>query len=242
MKIALAQTRPLAGDIEHNLKSHLEFVDAAITYNAQLIIFPELSLTAYEPTHAEALAMDHSDYRLKNLQQKSDQGKIIIGAGLPLRNPDGVNISLLLFHPNAPVKIYSKKYLHADEAPFFLPGRDHNEINVGGVKISLAICYEISVDEHREHIRQNGTDIYLASVAKSKSGIHTALATLSETSQQLSCYSLLCNSIGLQDGVECAGRTSVWDDNGKLIEQLDDSHTGLIIFDTVTKATEVFYC
>ena len=49
MKICVAQTRPLKGDIKGNIENHKKLIASAVSHQADLIIFPELSLTGYEP-------------------------------------------------------------------------------------------------------------------------------------------------------------------------------------------------
>jgi hypothetical protein len=57
MKIAVAQTRAVIGDIGANVASHLELIELAVACGgAQFIAFPELSLTGYEPRLAKELA------------------------------------------------------------------------------------------------------------------------------------------------------------------------------------------
>lgn len=56
MKICVAQTRPVKGNIEQNIISHKELLSIAIEHNAAMIIFPELSITGYEPNLAAGLA------------------------------------------------------------------------------------------------------------------------------------------------------------------------------------------
>lgn len=46
-RIALAQIAPVLGDRQRNLKLHLEWIERARTAGADLIVFPELSLTGY---------------------------------------------------------------------------------------------------------------------------------------------------------------------------------------------------
>ncbi len=61
MKICVAQTRPIIGDIQRNIERHKNFIALAGSYGADTVIFPELSLTGYEPTLAEALATQPAD-------------------------------------------------------------------------------------------------------------------------------------------------------------------------------------
>ena len=46
---------------------------------------------------------------------------------------------------------------------------------------------------------------------------------------------LMSNSIGPADNGVCAGKTSVWNNQGQLIGQLDDTNEGILIFDTETQ-------
>ena len=47
MKVAVAQITSVLGDIEKNIEKHIEYCDRAISKKADLIVFPELSLTGY---------------------------------------------------------------------------------------------------------------------------------------------------------------------------------------------------
>lgn len=53
MKLCSAQIQPIKGDIDRNIQKHIFFINSAIENGADLIFFPELSLTGYEPTLAK---------------------------------------------------------------------------------------------------------------------------------------------------------------------------------------------
>ncbi len=69
MKIAAAQVRSLPGEIVRNVHRHCEVVQSAAVHGVNLIMFPELSLTGYEPSLASRLAIDESDACLQPLQE-----------------------------------------------------------------------------------------------------------------------------------------------------------------------------
>lgn len=46
---------------------------------------------------------------------------------------------------------------------------------------------------------------------------------------------LMSNYVGSSGGYECAGRSSVWNEKGELMGQLDEKTEGLLLFDTETK-------
>jgi predicted amidohydrolase len=232
MTISVAQTRPTTGDIQTNIQSHKKLVDLAVLNGADIIVFPELSLTGYEPSLANQLAIDPSDMRLNDFQSISDSKQIVIGVGIPTKNNSGVCISMLIFQPDQPRKVYSKKYLHADEEPFFISGDNVPALNLKHTSIALAICYEISVPEHTATACGSGAEIYIASVAKSLQGIEKALERLTHIAADNGMTVLMSNSIGPADDFIGAGKSSVWDNQGSLLGQLDGEREGLLILDT----------
>ncbi len=85
MKICVAQTKPVKGDIQRNIENHKKLIDMAASHGADIIIFPELSLTGYEPTLAKELATTQDDSRFDDFQQISDRRQITIGIGVPTK-------------------------------------------------------------------------------------------------------------------------------------------------------------
>jgi predicted amidohydrolase len=239
MKVCVAQTKPVKGDIQTNLDHHKRFIELAVSKGAELIIFPELSLTGYEPTLAKELAIEINDRRFDELQTICDKKEIVIGAGVPVKNGEAVSIGMLIFQPNKKREVYFKKYLHADELPFFVSGESFKDLSIGENRIGLAICYELSVSQHAEDAIKNGAAIYIASVAKTKKGTEKAIERLSEIAREYNIPVLYSNCVGICDGDEMGGQSSVWNNKGELKDQLNESDEGVLIFDTVTqKAVE----
>lgn len=235
MKIGVAQTRSISGDIEQNIARHTVFVETAVSHHANLLIFPELSLTNYEPTLAQALAVQPDDPRLDTFQTLADAGQIIIGVGMPTQNQPRPCISLVMFRPNQPRTIYSKQYLFPDEEPFFVPGPASTGLMDTDPNIALAICYELSVPQHAADAFKNNAKIYAASVAKTEKGVENAHKRLSAIASQYGMTVFMSNCVGVADGTECAGQSAVWNNKGLLLGQLDDKNEGILLFDTATQ-------
>ena len=233
MKICIAQTKPVSGDVNKNIDNLKKFAALAASHGADMIIFPELSLTGYEPTFAHQLATHKDDKRFQELQDISDSDKITIGAGMPLKAEEGVVIGMIMFQPHQPRQTYFKQHIHPDEEPYFVSGMYQPVLTEN--KIGMAICYEISVPEHAEQAYKHGAKIYIASVAKTAAGVEKAIETLSDTAKKYSMTVVMSNCIGLNDGDECGGRASAWNNNGVLLGQLNDRDEGFIIFDTLTE-------
>jgi len=235
MKICIAQTRPAKGDIRRNIANHVNLVELASTNGADAIVFPELSLTGYEPALAAELAIDPCDDRLDVFQRLANVRQVMIGTGVPTKNDAGICISMIVFQPGEARRAYSKQYLHPDEEEFFIRGKRDTGLIGAGNAIALAICYELSVPAHANDAFRNGARIYIASVAKFLPGITKATERLAEIAGEYSMPALMANCVGEADGQQCAGRTSAWNDRGGLAGQLDDSSEGILIFDTGTQ-------
>jgi len=235
MKICVAQTKPATGEVGKNIDKHVKFAELAVSNGADMIIFPELSLTGYEPTLAHELATNKDDERFDELQALSDSRKIVIGAGTPMKTDRGISIVMIIFQPYQERETYFKQHIHPDEERYFINGLYRPVLS--GNKIGMAICYEISVPAHAEQAHKNGAETYIASVAKTVAGVEKAIESLSETAKRYSMTVLMSNCVGINDGAECGGRSSVWNDKGILLEQLNDKDEGMIIFDTDTQKT-----
>lgn len=240
MTIALAQLRPHVGAIEENIQRHLEFVSQAAARHADFIIFPELSLSGYEPKLADTLALELHDQRLDVFDTVSLTHSITIAVGIPLRVDQGVHISLVIFSPAKSRKVYSKHFLHPDETLYFIPGQNAG-LQIAGSNIALAICYELSVEAHRSAAFASKPDLYITSVAKTRKGVAAAQQVLADTAMRYSTIALMCNSVGKQDGEDCAGTTSAWNQWGDLIGQLDALHEGVLFVESSTAHCEELY-
>ncbi len=234
MRLAVAQVRPIVGQVEANLDRHLALLQLAVGYRVKLMIFPELSLTGYQPARAAELARFPDDPCFAQLQSACNHGNIAAGVGVPLRTNHLPHISTLVFRPHAGPLVYSKKYLHPDEAPFITPGFDPPTLILTAPAVALAICYELSVPQHAQDASTAGADAYVASVAKTAPGIMQASRRLSDIGAEYSMPVLMSNCLGYCDGAECTGCSSAWDRNGRLMAQLDAEHEGIIVFDIAT--------
>ncbi|WP_288423224.1 carbon-nitrogen hydrolase family protein [uncultured Spirosoma sp.] len=235
MKIALAQLKPVKGNIAANIERHERATHLAIAHKADAIFFPELSITGYEPELAASLATTQHDPRFDSFQRISDTSALTIGLGVPTRTISGIQISLLIFQAGQPRQTYSKQQLHPDELPYFVAGNAQLIVNSGNGSIAPAICYESLQKDHAQTAHQLGAGIYVASVAKSQTGVAKAMAHYPRIAAQLAMPVLMSNCVGDCDTFVSAGQSAVWTRNGKLAGQLDDVGEGLLLFDTDTE-------
>lgn len=234
MRICAAQLAAVRGDIATNVSRHISFVELAASQGADLIFFPELSLTGYEPALARDLATDADDARLEVFQAVADARRIIIGVGLPTRSKSGPQIGLIVFRPLERPLTYSKQRLHADEFPWFAGGEEQLVIDAGGHRLAPAICFESLQPEHASAVADLGADTYLACVAKPHRNVETARQHYPSIARRHSMIVLMANCVGPSDDFVGAGRSAVWTEQGRLAAELSSDDEGIVMIDTTT--------
>ncbi len=238
MKLSVAQICSLPGNITSNLAMHVDVVHRAVELGAEVVLFPELSLTGYEPTLAKRLAVRPDDSRFDVLQALSDSHSVVIGAGVPLAVLAGVEIGMLVFQPGVPCQSYSKQMLHVDELPYFVCGNGQTLLRKDGHTLVPAICFESLQPEHADSAANLGANVYLASVAKSATGVAKAYGHYPMIAKRHSMTVIMANCLGPSDNFIGAGRSAVWNLNGQLIAQLDGQREGILVFDTITQEAD----
>lgn len=230
MILASAQTKPTRGDIESNLSDHYRLVELAVQNNAQLIVFPEMSITGYERQEAHKLIFKKEDSRLDHLKKLSAENNIVITAGAPIEIESRLFIGEFIISPDNSVSIYTKQFLHEGEDEFFESSFDNNPIiSIENQKISFAICADIDNPLHPEHARKRETDIYIASIFFSPNGIPSAYSHLKSYAEKHKMNVLMSNFSGESWGSPSAGQSAFWNNKGELIGQMNDSDSGLLL-------------
>lgn len=158
LTVAVAQPFYADLDVEVNVDRHARMIRAA---EAQLIVFPELSLTGYDLT---APSLQADDPRLEPLVSacRAVGGVALVGA--PVRESDGTEaIAAVAVSGDGASVAYRKMWLHGDdELARFTPGTAAAVIDVGGWRVGLAVCYDVGVPEHAEATAAVGMDLYAA--------------------------------------------------------------------------------
>lgn len=232
MILAAAQTKPKRGDIDANLLDHYRLIKLAVQNKAQLIAFPELSITGYERENAQQLAFSKDDLRLNQLKKLAVENNIIIVAGAPVQIDAKLFIGEFIISPDNSVQIYTKQFLHEGEDEFFQSSFDYNPmISIENQKVSFAICADIDNPRHPENACKRETDIYIASIFFSPNGISNAYRDLQSYSQKHQMSVLMSNFSGESWGYPSGGKSAFWNNKGELVAQMNDSDSGLLLIE-----------
>jgi len=144
--LALAQMDCRLADLESNLQTHLELISAAIEQGAQIIVFPELSLTGYHlQARAAEVALSENAAFLEPLRQRSQQIDIL--AGLVVESADHRLYNSALYFSNGRVlhrhdKVYLPTYGQFEEGKHFGRGERLRAFDNAFTRGGILICEE----------------------------------------------------------------------------------------------------
>jgi NAD+ synthase (glutamine-hydrolysing) len=148
VRVALAQINPTVGDIAGNEAKIRELLARARSEGAQLVLFPELSISGYPPE--DLLLKEHflADARAAVERIAGDAQGIVAVVGFPERADDVYNAAAVCAD-GALRAIYRKvnlpNYGVFDEVRYFQRGPGGAIMEVDGVKVGLTVCEDIWV-------------------------------------------------------------------------------------------------
>jgi predicted amidohydrolase len=239
MRVCAAQLRPVPGDVPTNAAKHLELIALAAAHRVDLVFFPELSLTGYEPRLAGSLAIPVSDDLLGVFQECSDSSNLFIGVGMPIAAGVGVRIGMIWFAPGMPRRMYAKQQLHVDEIPDFVPGEEQLVLECGGRKLAPAICYESLQMAHADSAAALAAAFYLASVAKPAGNVAKAMGHYPAVARRHQMHVIMANCVGPSQDFVSVGQSAAWNARGELLAQMDAVSEGVVVLDMASGAASV---
>ena len=217
--IAAAQSCSLAGQIDINLGRHRRFMLAAAEQQAQLLLFPELSLTGYEPALAAQLAQSPDSLLLESLRSLARELRLTTVVGLPLRlaGSDAIYIAAWVLGADGSLVIYTKQHLHPGEHEVFTAGKGGMALNVQGCCVALSVCADFSEPSHAATAATAGAQVYATSALISERGYVHDSQLLQGYAAKHSMAVLMANHGGPSGGWTCAGRSAFWAPGGGLV-------------------------
>jgi NAD+ synthetase len=151
MKIALAQTNPIVGDIRGNSARIAQYIDRAAQAGAELVVFSELSVVGYPPRdllRKERFIADNL-LAVDELARQCTKIAALVGyvrpsggeTGRPLENVAGLLRDGAVQHVQ--VKSLLPTYDVFDETRYFEPGAQPRAIELCGRRLGLTICEDL---------------------------------------------------------------------------------------------------
>ncbi len=232
VKIALAQISTKLGDVSANLEKHLEIIHKAQAERAELIVFPELSLTGY-CLQDIVLNVSHKvsvdDPIFRPLLEASQKIDIVVGfVDEDLRHRFFISAAYL--SAGQVVHVHHKAYLPTyglfDEGRFFAWGDSIHAFDTRFGRVGILICEDFWHASPPYLLWLDGADLFLFTSASPGRGLgkQPALESARWVEDINRAYANLftsfvvhSNRTGYEDGLNFWGGSTIYDPNGELI-------------------------
>ena len=237
IKIALAQFNTVLGDLNANLKIHLDFIEEASAQEADLLIFPELSLTGYnlqDLAITSALRPHEDNPVFTRLLQASKKMDLVVG----FVNEDPRHrfyIAAAYLSEGAIRHIHNKVYLPTygmfDEGRYFAPGESLRAFDTRFGRVGMLICEDFWHASLPYLLWLDGADLLIFTSASPGRGLTEDARLSSSTWVEhtnrayaglFTTFIAHANRVGYEDGLNFWGGSTIFDPNGDLIVRAPD--------------------
>jgi predicted amidohydrolase len=232
LPLALAQFNTRLGDVDANLERHLSFAELARRQGAELLVFPELSLTGYalqdlavsvarrplatDPTFRPLLEASRSIDLLVGFVEAEQRHRFFISSAYLSRG------EILHVHR----KVYLPTYGLFDEGRFFAWGDSVRAFDTRFGRMGVLICEDFWHASPPYLLWLDGADVLLFASASPGRGLSSEprLETARWVEQINQAYASLftsfivhVNRTGFEDGLNFWGGSTVFDPEGALL-------------------------
>jgi predicted amidohydrolase len=234
IKIMLAQINTFLGQPERNLEKHLAYIQEAQSKGADLLVFPELSLTGYSLQDLASAVAHHpapEDPLFAPLLEASHNLDLVVGfVDEDPRHRFFIAAAYLsagkVLHTHH--KVYLPTYGLFDEGRFFAWGDSVRAFDTRFGRVGIAICEDFWHASPPYILWVDGTDIFIFTSASPGRGLTTAPKLESARwveeinrayANLFTSFVIHANRVGFEDGLNFWGGSTVVDPNGQLLVQ-----------------------
>jgi NAD+ synthase (glutamine-hydrolysing) len=246
LRMALAQISPVLGDQERNLALHLERIEAARRQQADLIVFPELSLTGYFVRDmVPDLALSPTGPVIGRLIEAAGASSLV--AGLVEESARHRFFNTAFFAEGGRIvhlhrKVYLPTYGLFDEQRYFAAGERIEAFDTARFgRVGILICEDFWHLSAAAIMQAEEVDLLICLANSPARGVDGPQIGTAQTSEQLcaafaqllGAVVVLVNRVGFEDGLCFWGGSMVVGPDGRTIAKapmLDEALT-LAVFD-----------
>jgi predicted amidohydrolase len=229
MKIAVAQTNPILGDIQANLEKMLKIMKD-YQDQADLIVFPELSLTGYilrEQAYDVAIAKECKV--MKEICDASKEYGVHVMFGFVEEGKGKRIFNSAAFVKNGQVstiqrKIYPTNYGIFEEGKYFARGKRLYVDQLDSFDTTMLICNDMWHPSLPHIAAHYDTSLLVALINSPDGGLGPKYSSTSGWERVgkfyasvYGCYVILVNRVGQEESVRFYGNSKVIDPYGQVI-------------------------
>ncbi len=231
LKLALVQMAPALGLLERNLEAHLAWLATPEARSADLVVFPELSLTGYllQDLVAEVARPIQEERLLAPLLAASRERDIVVG--MVEQSPEFLFHNAALYLSGGRIhhvhrKVYLPTYGMFDEGRYFAAGGRFQAVETRLGRLGLLICedawhlsssYLLALQGAHTLLVLSGSPGRGLTGGGPAASVQTWERVGQVLSQFLTVHWAYVNRVGYEDGLAFAGGSYVSDPFGNLL-------------------------
>jgi len=230
VRIAFAQIAPYLADVDRNLDKHIEYVDKAIAGKADMVLFPELSLSGYSLKDATPeVVLSQDDDRLKPLLEKSKKITIICG-GVELSDDFEIFNTQWCFEDgrilNKHRKVYLPTYGVFEEERYFSSGNRFRAFESKLLPMGVMVCEDLWHPASGLILALDGAWLLVVPAAgltrglrgeKKPQNVHAWDTLASAMAITTTSYVAFINRVGSEDGLVFWGGSQLVGPDGEVV-------------------------
>jgi predicted amidohydrolase len=235
-KIALAQTE-CRGEKAQNIRKIEKEVLKAKKKDANLVVFPELSLTGYVIRDGlYELAETIPGQSTENIEKIARKTKMHIVFGMPElseKTQATIHNSAVLVGPEGLIGKYRKMYLptHSvfEEKRYFRPGYETAVFDTEVGRIGLVICYDLFFPEVTRLTRLEGAQLIVCiSASPAVRRMFFEVLTVARAIEN-TAFLAYVNLVGIEDGLQFWGGSRLIGPSGRMLVKAKYDEEDMVI-------------
>jgi len=237
VRVALAQLNTVVGDIPGNAALVAEALARSRAAGAQITLTPELALTGYPPEDLLLRPAFAADSRAALHEIAAEVGDEIAIVGFVEWDRDLFNAAAVLTQGGV-AAVYRKRFLPNygvfDEARYFAAGERPLLVDVGGVRVGIAVCEDIWYPAPvTSDLAAAGVDLICCLSAspwyRGKGDARERM--LATRASDCAAPLAFCNQVGGQDELVFDGRSALFDAGGAVVARAPQFEPHLLVGD-----------
>ncbi|WP_102109775.1 carbon-nitrogen hydrolase family protein [Oceaniglobus roseus] len=221
LELAIWQGAGVPGDLDATLAEVARVAGEAARAGADLLVFPEGFLTGYHIPGLAPGGLPGVEAALEQAGRIAAETELAMVLGTHLDTPRGLRNSAVVFDAlGAEIGRYHKRTLFgAWEKATFLPGDAPLRFDCGGLRVGVAICYDVEFPELIRAEAQAGVELVVVPTALMTPHERVAEAMVAARALENQIFVAYCNRSGREPELEFVGLSSIRDPRGAALAQ-----------------------
>lgn len=232
LRVALAQIAPALGDRARNITTHLAQIEAAKREGADLVVFPELSLTGYFLRDmVPEVALARSSHEIAELVDAAGSMSLVAGFVEEAEGHQFYNAAFFaeagrLVHVHR--KVYLPTYGLFEEQRYFSHGKRFQAFGSARFgRVGMLICEDLWHISAATVMQAEEIDVLVCVINSPARGVEGPKIGTAETyellartfSQLIGALVIIVNRVGFEDGLCFFGNSLVVGPDGRVLAQ-----------------------